>query len=101
MWDGYKTPRWRRLREKILRRDGYLSQEALRYGKRVEAELVHHCWPADEFPEYAWEPWNLVSITEDEHRNFHNADGSLTELGAAWKRRRSPPGRGEAKPRAF
>ena len=83
--------RWRRLREKILRRDGYLSREALRYGRRVEASIVHHCWPADEFPQYAWAPWNLISITQDEHRSFHNADGSLTELGKRWKQRTRPP----------
>ena len=91
MWDGYRTMRWRRLREKILRRDGYLSREARRYGKRIEATVVHHVWPADRFPEYAWEPWNLISVTEEEHRLFHNADGSLTDLGMSWVRRTHPP----------
>ena len=94
MWDGYKTMRWRRLREKILRRDGYLSREALRYGRRVEADTVHHIWPAEEFPAYAWQPWNLLSITQDEHRTMHNADGSLTEAGISWKRRTPPPSSG-------
>lgn len=94
MWNGYQTPRWRRLREKILRRDGYLSQEAKRYGRRAEADTVHHVWPAEKFPEYAWEPWNLLSITGDEHRAMHNADGSLTELGISWQRRRPPPSSG-------
>ena len=94
MWEGYKTPRWRRLRQSILRRDKYMSQEALRFGRFVEAELVHHCWPVEEYPEFAWEPWNLISITEKEHRGMHNADGSLTDLGESWRRRRSPPGRG-------
>ena len=96
MWDGYRTPRWTRLRERILRRDGYMSREALRYGRHVEADTVHHIWPAEEYPEFAWEPWNLLSITQDEHRSFHNADGSLTDLGERWRRRTSPPGRGEA-----
>lgn len=91
MWDGYKTERWRRLRERILRRDGYMSREAKRYGRTVEATIVHHCWPADEFPQYAWEAWNLISVTDDEHRSFHNPDGSLTDLGAGWKERSRPP----------
>ena len=91
MWYGYKTPRWRRLREKILRRDGYLSVEARRYGRRAEADTVHHVWRAEDVPEYTWEPWNLISITSDEHRSFHNADGTLTELGESWRRRTSPP----------
>ena len=94
MWDGYHTMRWRKLRAAILRRDGYMCQEARRFGKHVEAETVHHCWPAEEYPEFAWAPWNLVSITIEAHRAMHNADGSLTALGEAWKRRRSPPGRG-------
>lgn len=91
MWEGYKTMRWRRLREKILRRDGHMSREALRYGRRVEADTVHHCWPAEDYPEYAWAAWNLVSITGEEHRSFHNADGSLTEIGERWKKRARPP----------
>ena len=93
MWPGYKTPRWTRLREKILRRDGYRSREALRYGRSVQADTVHHCWPAEDYPEYAWEPWNLISVTHEEHRSFHNADGSLTERGDAWRRRSRPPRR--------
>ena len=91
MWEGYRTTRWQRLREKILRRDGYLSREALRYGRHVEADTVHHVWRAEDFPEYAWSPWNLISITADEHRLMHNADGTLTELGEAWRRRTVPP----------
>ena len=92
MWNGYQTPRWRRLRERILRRDGYLSQEALRYGKRVEANTVHHVWPAEDYPEWAWEPWNLISVTIKEHKGvLHNLDGSLTEAGISWQRRRPPP----------
>ena len=90
-WDGYWTPRWTRLREKILRRDGYRSTEAKRFGRLVQANVVHHAWPAEDYPEYAWEPWNLVSITEDEHRLMHNADGSLTAYGNAVRRRHTPP----------
>lgn len=91
MWDGYLTPRWRRLREKILRRDGYMSREAKRYGLSVPADTVHHVHPAEDYPELAWEAWNLISITQDEHRAMHNADGSLTELGKSWERRVHPP----------
>lgn len=91
MWDGYRTPRWTRLREKILRRDEYLSREARRYGRNVEADTVHHVWPAEDFPQWAWSMWNLISITHEEHRLMHNADGSLTELGDAWRRRLPPP----------
>ena len=91
MWDGYHSTRWARLREKILRRDGYMSQEAARYGRCVQANTVHHCWPAEDYPEFAWEPWNLISITSEEHNTMHNPDGSLSDLGEAWRRRASPP----------
>ena len=92
MWEGYHTQRWVKLREKILRRDGYRSREAARYGNlRTPANVVHHCWPAEEYPEFAWEAWNLISITEDEHRAMHNPDGSLTDLGEAWRKRARPP----------
>ena len=91
MWDGYRTPRWRRLREKILQRDGYMSVEARRYGRLVPANTVHHVWRAEEFPEFAWEPWNLISVTEEEHGSFHSKDGRLTDLGEAWRRRLRPP----------
>ena len=91
MWDGYRTPRWRRLREKILRRDGYMSVIARRYGQSVKANLVHHVWPAEDFPEYAWAPWNLVSITLEEHALLHNLDGSLTPQGRALQARYRPP----------
>ena len=91
MWDGYKTWRWVRLRDKILRRDGYMSREARRYGRAEEATVVHHCWPAEEYPEFAWEPWNLISVTQEEHRAFHTADGGLTPLGASWQARCRPP----------
>lgn len=97
MWEGYHSQRWRNLRARILKRDGYMSAIAIRYGKHVEADTVHHCWPAEEFPQYAWEPWNLISITQDEHRELHNSDGTLTPAGETWRRRRSPPGRGEAR----
>ena len=49
---NYKSKRWRRKRESVLRRDGYQCQISLRYGKRVEADTVHHILPADKFPEY-------------------------------------------------
>lgn len=91
-WDGYKSKRWRRLRRCILRRDGYRCREWARYGKAVEATTVHHVWPAEEYPEYAWAPWNLVSLSGDRHDAMHDRrTGRLTELGEAWRRRIAPP----------
>lgn len=55
-WAGYKTARWRRLRARVLRRDGYRCRESARYGMIVQADTVHHVWPVEDWPEYAWGP---------------------------------------------
>lgn len=84
----YRSRRWERLRAAVLRRDGYLCQESRRYGKRVEATTVHHVFPREEFPEYQWEAWNLVSLAGDVHDQMHDrAGGALSEKGAELLRR--------------
>ena len=94
MWDGYKTKRWRRLRLAILRRDKFKCRESARYGVTADANTVHHCWPAEDYPEYAWETWNLISLSSERHDAMHDRfSGKLTPLGEAWRRRVSPPTR--------
>lgn len=84
----YRLPRWLKLREAILRRDGYMCQLSRRYGKRAEANTVHHIFPRDQFPEYQWEPWNLISLAGDVHDTLHDrATGELTARGAELLRR--------------
>ena len=84
----YKTGRWLRLRESVLRRDGYMCQVSRRYGKRLQATTVHHVFPRDEFPEYQWEPWNLISLAGDVHDQMHDrTTGALTDKGAELLRR--------------
>lgn len=88
----YKARRWERLRAQVMRRDGYRCQLSKRYGKAVPAELVHHIYPVDEFPEYAFEPWNLVSVSRAAHNKLHDRDSDkLTAEGVALMRRTSPP----------
>ena len=78
----YKSARWQRLRAMVLRRDGYQCQVTKRYGRRVEATTVHHVFPREEFPEYQWEPWNLISLAGDVHDEMHDRQsGALTEKG--------------------
>ena len=78
----YKSKRWQRLREKVLRRDGYQCQIAARYGKRVEANTVHHVFPASRYPQYAWQEWNLISVSAAAHNTLHVRDSDeLTEAG--------------------
>ena len=84
----YKTRRWLRLRAAVLRRDGYVCQESRRYGKRVAATTVHHVFPREAFPEYQWEPWNLISLAGDVHDQMHDrGGGELSEKGVAMLKR--------------
>ena len=89
---NYKSKRWKTLRARILRRDGYQCRECRRYGKAVQADTVHHVYPAALYPGLSWEPWNLVSLCSTCHNAMHDRSGEqLTAAGLAWCRRVSPP----------
>jgi 5-methylcytosine-specific restriction endonuclease McrA len=88
----YKARRWERLRAQVMRRDGYRCQLSKRYGKSVPADLVHHIYPVDEFPEYAFAPWNLIAVSRAAHNKLHDRDSDkLTAEGVALMRRTIPP----------
>lgn len=74
--------RWKKLRAFILKRDSYLDQVALRYGKRIEANTVHHIFPREIFPELTFTAWNLISVSKATHNELHIRDSHrLTEKG--------------------
>ena len=84
----YKSTRWERIRAAALARDGYLCQESKRYGRRVSADTVHHVFPRDEFPQYQWALWNLVSLSAAKHDEMHDRNTNrLTDRGAELLRR--------------
>ena len=86
--NDYKTTKWLRLRESVLRRDHYLCQLSKRYGKKKQAEMVHHIFPKDDFPEYKWESWNLISLSNEMHNTLHDRSGDeLTPAGIDLLRR--------------
>ncbi len=88
----YKSTRWRRLRKWVLDRDKYRCRENARYGRRVDATTVHHIWPAELYPEYAWCEWNLIALSSAAHNAMHDREtNQLTELGEGWRRRTTPP----------
>ena len=70
--EGLVGKKWERLREFVLARDGYLDQEAKRYGRRIEATVVHHIFPREYFPEWAFEEWNLISLSNKTHDEMHD-----------------------------
>ena len=87
----YKSKRWEKKREKILRRDKYLDKIAARYGRTEEAELVHHIYPAEDYPEYAWEDWNLISVSRKTHNKLHDRNtDKLTAEGTKLMERTVP-----------
>lgn len=89
---SHRNKRWQTVRAAILRRDGYQCQESRRYGLHRPAEIVHHIWPAEDYPQYAYEPWNLVSLSLAAHDAMHNRQTqALTALGKAWQRKHPPP----------
>lgn len=78
----YQSRRWEHKRARIMRRDKYICQLSKRYGKMLQAEVVHHIFPADEYPEYQWEDWNLISITQNMHNKLHDRNtNKLTAQG--------------------
>ena len=88
---NYQSEKWKRKRRKILRMDGYVDRVAARYGRTLEAAVVHHIYPAEEYPEYAWCDWNLISVSLATHNRLENRKtGELTELGLALQRRTVP-----------
>lgn len=68
---NYKTRKWIRKREQILKRDGYMCCRCRRYGKYVQATTVHHIKHADEYPELVYEDSNLESLCAACHNKAH------------------------------
>lgn len=79
----YDTAKWHRVREAVLRRDSYTDQVQKRYSLMPsEATLVHHIFPREVFPEWQYEAWNLVSVSNKTHQKLHNRnDDRLTQEG--------------------
>ena len=66
--------RWQRLRQRALKRDGYRCRQAARFGRAEDATHVHHIWPAEDYPEYAYCLWNCLSLSLSAHDAIHIMD---------------------------
>lgn len=89
---AYNRKRWELLARRAMRRDGYRCQMAARYGRSVPAEVVHHIYPVDEYPEYGYCLWNLISLSRAAHNRLHNRENNkLTPEGVALMRRTRVP----------
>ena len=78
----YDTKRWRALRQRILKRDKYCCQYFTRYGRHVDATTVHHIFPVEQYPQWAFESWNLISLSTEAHNKMHDREThELTDEG--------------------
>jgi 5-methylcytosine-specific restriction enzyme A len=71
----YKRKAWRSKREYILKRDGYKCLECAKYGRNVEAAIVHHIKEVEEEPALAYKNSNLVSVCRSCHNKLHPEKG--------------------------
>ena len=81
--DFYNTKAWIEKRKHILRRDKWLDQYLLiNKGIKREANIVHHILPREDYPEYQFKDWNLISVNEATHKRLHEKyTGRLSNEG--------------------
>ena len=58
-----------------MRRDRYLCQECLKFGRRTEAVIVHHIKELEIYPELALIDSNLTSLCGKCHNKMHPKKG--------------------------
>lgn len=84
----YKSKRWQKKRQSVLRKHDYLSAEAKRYGQSKQAEMIHHIYPKEQYPELALVDWNLLPLTNREHNTFHDRNtDEIIGRGIYWQQK--------------
>ncbi|WP_442893615.1 HNH endonuclease [Bacillus sp. 2205SS5-2] len=73
--DFYRSIVWRKKREYILKRDGFLCQECKKYGVNRDANIVHHIKELEHHPELRLSNNNLVSVCAKCHNKLHPEKG--------------------------
>lgn len=77
----YLSPKWQRLRKMVIVAAKYTDQIRIRQGIMIEANTVHHIFPREQYPEYQWNRWNLIAVSDETHKHLHKPDGTLSEAG--------------------
>ena len=77
----YNSPRWRALSAAIRRRDNYQCVWCRRYGRMRQARVVHHLKEAEDYPELAYDPSNLVSLCMACHNKAHPEKANAMKKG--------------------
>lgn len=82
----YKRKQWENKTKTIKKRDGFTCQECRRYGKSMDAECVHHIFPADKYPELFYNNNNLISLCKACHNKMHDRyTQEITAVGKRWQ----------------
>ena len=83
----YKSKKWEHTRATVLKRDEYMCQCCKANNQMIQAQCVHHIFPRDTYPEYQFEPWNLMSLCNECHDEMHNHyTGDLSKKGMIFLR---------------
>jgi len=84
----YESKPWRKKRSNVLKRDNYQCRECKRYGRTAQAEMVHHVFPLEDYPDYRLSNDNLLSCCQNCHNTFHDRNNNeVTEQGIYWQRK--------------
>ncbi len=84
----YRSKRWQRKRELILKRDEYICQQCKRYGKLTPATTIHHIIPITEREDLRLDSRNLISLCAMHHEQMHvKQHDSLSDTGAEMRDR--------------
>ena len=78
----YRNAKHRAWRERVLRRDRYLCQECLRYGRKTPATIAHHKLPREVYPELQYYVANGVALCMACHNRKHPEKGQRPPLPA-------------------
>lgn len=68
----YNRSTWKKIRNSVLIRDGYICQYYKRYGLTKEATTVHHIFPVENYPYLKYKKWNLISLSSEAHNKMHD-----------------------------
>ena len=86
----HNSRKWKKKRDYIKKRDGYLCRECRRYGRNTQAQLVHHIYPVEDYPELALNNDNLISLCVKCHELMHDrADNEVTTVGERWQNKKA------------
>lgn len=87
----YKSKRWIKKRENILRRDNYECRECKRYGKTTPATTVHHIYPLETHHHLRLISINLISLCNKCHNSMHDRNtNAITDIGKRWQGKIAP-----------